>query len=579
MITKKLNYLLAFSLFIFTTLCVLIFSNNIICSNVQAQSLSLYFESAIVTSQKSFKDFTKANLNVYNAFVGQEIVLTIGSVNGISNIELKADDEIIYLDNSNELTGGVVNGNYTTYTKTIKCDSAGEYHITIIGDMGGHLYFDALNLYIYENVESIDIVAKESFISNDEEVEFEFMYNGASELVFDGNINLAISNEVESVEVTSDDFSACPAIISLDSEKLVLDTNLLNSEQTNYKIEVAVGEISTSLDFEVQNLTMPSNIILSANSATYLLSDDIVTYYIYLDKNCKPIISVVDNTNVVELNKYYKVESDRQDYDKVAIELKLNAVTDYTNVLILTESETDYIYKTIGVSVIDEVNSVKVDADKNLYDSNENINFNLIVNGKDDFASNVDWFVNDIQIDKNNADLSLSLEGGTYTIYASIGGVQSNSKTFTVKYSSGNMMFWYILLGVCVVAIIILLLTRKKKGNMSMFASITENIEELIKDINSLEKKYTNKLAVKFYKDITIIKERCWHEYEQNEEQLYGIADRHLQNAYKQMRKILMKKETVEERQEMIALIKNELTSANDALLEYKRICSKASED
>ncbi|MGN1227981.1 MAG: hypothetical protein ACI4TX_05010 [Christensenellales bacterium] len=569
-------------------LLIFIFSlSNVIYSAknyVYAQSANIcYFNSAVISGgsefDKSFKDFTKAELNVYNVFIGQEIEMTVKAKNEVSNLQLKADKEIIYSDDTNAILNGSIEGEETLYNKVIKSDVAGKYNITLIGELGGEVYFDSLTLNVFEDVNSFMVVKGDEYITDNQKVEFEFIYNGVNELLIDDVVSATFTKGVTSIKIDSNDFSGIGAVEDFSSAKLVLDTSLLDSSWLTFKIEFKVKDIVCSIDVEVLDLEKPTNAILSSNSATFNINDEVGIYYLYLNENSKPNINIIDNSNSIKLNKFYKVASDRQGYDKIVLEFGLNNAIDYTNVLFIIDGKDEDIYKSIGVFIVNQVKNIKINADNKVLASDEVLPIKAVVDGKDDYLSKVEWYINDIKIENEESVLNFSKAGGTYTIYAKIGDVQSNSLVFTVKYNSSNIIFWYVVLGVCIVAIIVLFLTRKKKGRINIFGTLTENIDELSSNMRILDNKFSKKLARKIFRDLALVKERCTMSFEENEEQLYGLASKELQKAYKSVRKLAFTNLKEEQRKTIIANVIKDLTNANDALLEYKRICGKSGEN
>ena len=104
-------------------------------------------------------------------------------------------------------------------------------------------------------------------------------------------------------------------------------------------------------------------------------------------------------------------------------------------------------------------------------------------------------------------------------------------------------------------------------------ALLNENIDELIAGVRVLDNKFSVKSAKKFYRNMTIVKERSWHAYEENEEELYKLANASMQIAYKKAKK-LTGRLSEDKRKELINGIIDDLNKANDALLEYKRLCN-----
>ena len=106
-----------------------------------------------------------------------------------------------------------------------------------------------------------------------------------------------------------------------------------------------------------------------------------------------------------------------------------------------------------------------------------------------------------------------------------------------------------------------------------MFGTLNENIDELLASVRVLDNKYSVKSAKKLYRNMALVKERLWHAYEENEEQLYKIANNSMQKTYKDMKKLTVRRDEAE-RKEIIDSIIDELSKANDSLLEYKRLCN-----
>lgn len=571
-------FLCVFALIIAFIFSILHFSGNVESSKVYAQSEKLaYFECGWLADtgrdSKSFKSFTSSNLNVYNVFSNQQIKVIVKVNDKIEKAQLKADDGIV-VDSGKELSDGTALADgFIEYLVVFKATNAGEYNLTLIGEYDSGIYFDSLIINAYNSIDNFSLLIEDDFITDNQNVAVELCYNEHSEMVANDLINFAISLGSEVYNVTREDFSSLSAIKAISNEKIVIDTALIDKSVKDIKITAKIAGKVAETTFSVQDLDLPTTAILSSATITYLLSDEIGLYSIYLNENSKPILEIVDNDNVVEFSGLKKVESDKAGYDKFVLSLNLLNITDYSNVLIKISGQSGVIYKVVGVRVIDKIKTIKLSEQKRVYDNKSGIYVGAIVNGYDDYASSVEWYVNDIKVNQTDSILNFVAKGGTYNVYAQIGDVKSETVSFTVKYSKGNVITWYIILAVCVVAMIVLYFTRKKKGKINMFGTLNENIDELIAGVRVLDNKFSVKGAKKFYRNMTIVKERLWHAYEENEEGLYKLANSSMQIAYKSAKK-LTGRVSEDKRKELINGIIDELNKANDALLEYKRLCN-----
>lgn len=570
--------LCAFALIIAFIFPILHFSGDAESAKVYAQSEKMaYFECGWLADtgrdSKSFKSFTSSNLNVYNVFSNQQIKVIVKVNDKIENAQLKADDGIV-VDSGKELSGGTALADgFIEYLVAFKATNAGEYNLTLIGEFDGGIYFDSLIINAYNSIDNFSLLIEDDFITDNQNVAVELCYNEHNEMVANDLINFAFYFGDEVYNVTREDFSSLSAIKAINNEKIVIDTSLIDKNVKAIKITAKIADKVAETSFSVQDLDLPTTAILSSATITYLLSDEIGLYSIYLNENSKPILEIVDNDSVVELSGLKKVESDKAGYDKVVLSLNLLNITDYSNVLIKISGQSGIIYKVVGVRVIDKIKTIKLSEQKKVYDNKSGIYVGAIVNGYDDYASSVEWYVNDIKVSQTDSILNFVAKGGTYNVYAQIGDVKSETVSFTVKYSKGNVITWYIILAVCVVAMIVLYFTRKKKGKINMFGTLNENIDELLASVRVLDNKFSAKGAKKFYRNMTIVKERLWHAYEENEEELYKLANASMQIAYKSAKK-LTGRVSEDKRKDLINGIIEELNKANDALLEYKRLCN-----
>lgn len=563
---------------LFIVACLVAFTCLLSISATGAQNpINCYFSSAVLKddiSGKSFKDFCQDNFNQYHVFTNQKVELEICFNEHLTDAEIKADSGIVFEDGA-DLGSGVNQGNQIVYKKILTASDAGTYNINVIAKDGTNLHFDSLILVVMDELENLTIVPSDRHITFNQEVEFSFIYNNCKEMIYPSTIGATLTAKDSSVQINSDNYSACPAVQSFTNSSLVLDTSKLEKNYSNFNLNIKVKDIEVELAVSVKDLCEVDNVVLNSNSATFNSKDDFSTYYVYITKNSKPILHIFDESGTIELNDYYKVESDKESFDKLAIVLKVNNVIDFTNVLFEFSNSTGNIYKSLGVCVIDEIQKIELKAKSGVIDYGENVEIVAVVNGKDDYVSNIDWYINDVKKETTGNVYNFSQNGGTYTIYAKIGDVQSGKVICTVKYGLSKMIFWYGVLLLSIIGIVIFMITIKRHGNMSPFGTLYENIEEIIQDVKELKLKYTGKLSRKVFRNLAILKERCYKEWESNEEHLYAQASKALQIAYKSARRLIMKKLNHTQKIEVLDKILEELNVANDALLEFKRVCSK----
>lgn len=523
---------------------------------------------------KTFKSFTSSNLNVYNAFINQQIKINVIVSDDLQNISIRADDGIIFSNGDAVLIDGHPLGNgFIDYAFNFRVESSGEYNLSIVGEKDDKFYFDTLIINAFDSIDTFSLIINDDFVTDNQTVEIEFLYNEKEEMQSNDVINLSIFDGTQNYKITSADYSSFSAVKSFSGKGIVLDTSLFEKGVKDVKINAKIAEKTAEMSFEVQDLDLPTNAIMQSSSITYLLSDEVGLFSFYLNKNSKPNLEVFDNDNVVSLGGLKKVESDKVDFDKFEIKLNLLNVTEYSNILFKIEGKDEAIFKVLGVRIISEVKSIKISELKKVYDNKAGVKIEAVVNGYDDYFSSIEWYVNDVKQEQSSCVFNFSPKGGTYSIYAQVGAVKSDVETFTVKYSKVNVFVWYIILAVCVVAMIVLYVTRKKKGKISMFGTLNENIDELLAGVRVLDNKYSIKGAKKLYRNMAIVKERLWHAYEENEEQLYKIANNSMQKAYKDMKKLTVRRDEAD-RKEIINRLIDELNKSNDSLLEYKRLCN-----
>ena len=564
-------------------LCAIItFSLCLVGGNVKSvfadETNYCYFNTAFSDDDgidgKTFCDFTKSSANNYTAFEEQVVNLTIVAKTSVTGLHLEADSEVLFVDNSALLENGVAEDDCYVYSKQIKCNSVGKFNITVIGKVGAKIYFDRLTLNVTQAVESLKIVPNDNFITTNQDVEFAFVYNNIPQLYYGGEITVKFRNKTETIEVSSADYSTFSAVKSLNANELVLDTSKLSADWYNFELTAVVNGESAICDVNIQEYTKPKNVVLYAPSATYNLKDGTANLYFYIDKGAKPSLELIDYSESVGLTKVEKIKSDREDFDKIALTLDLIKLIDNTNILLIVDGENGDIYRSFGVSIIREITSVEISTNKTIFKNKEKVVFKASVNGRDDYASKVNWFVKDVEVSDTSSEYNLISNGGTFNVYAVVDGVKSESLTVIVKYSGTKQLVWYIILGVSIIGIIIMVLTRKKRAEFDIYKSLSENISDLSAEVKLLEQKFTRKKCMKLLRSLTIVKERCWQDYLENGEQLYKIASTNLDKATKIIKKITFSKNKKENIQNSLNKAIEHLDTASDALLEYKRICA-----
>lgn len=443
-----------------------------------------------------------ATRKAYDTMEGNVLHLRVYSTvpqDDASGLYLPMDSHISFIDDTDRFTLTGRSGAYYCYEKAVRVTAAGSFELAV-ASVNQTLYsglYDTVEIRAYPSVETLGIYA-ESDAGDPSVTHFFVTANGsdtalitADTLGFNSTDNewkIVTAENTEKVlfdDTAYNGYTFAPQITSLSitagAEAQVNPTTI-----RLYYLGLVNGKLFTvgPYLFPASATTYSSTFELGRTSVDVLDTDGSVSFPIYVEAGRRPELTISDAQNRTSLAGMQQTDSDQDGMDCYTVTVNLEDTAADFDLLVgnrWSVNQIAYNYRTLRLHFLHGVTSLSVTAGQT---GNYHVDYAAAVNGNNSLDTGaINWYLNGVLQSEHGTALSRTYQqGGTYAVYAELGGMQSNTVTSTIIYSDAQAVLWYLAgLGVLALAVLLALRRRRWTGKQQD-ARMKRQLEHLLQE-------------------------------------------------------------------------------------------------
>lgn len=339
--------------------------------------------------------------------------------------------------------------------------------------------FDSLNLNIYDSIDTLELVTVNPIGFLNKTLIFNLRINNQENLYVPDLYMYYIDKNGDRIELINN-FSKENCFT------VTVDANLMEQERVDFYL---TNDTITSLPLTIlmTEVTYLEYVDIIDTDLTYCVLDDVVNFYARVPLNSNPDFVLIDNTNTVRLDSYSVIHTDEA-YDMVAFKIKLLS-TGSTECLLGflsygSKLNTNYTYKRIQLSVIEDVASLSFDQPIKDIEYGDTVLFSPLINDQQNISCSIHWYL-DNELIYTGPSLNYAFyNSGNHVLRMEYNELSSEINLY-VAYSTNESIIWYVIfvvvLAIGLIAIILFL--RKKKAPLSRIERKSIEIQNELKKL------------------------------------------------------------------------------------------------
>lgn len=435
----------------------------------------------------------------YATMTGNILRLTLYSTvaeDASSWFYLPMDSHISYIDGTDRFAMTGRSGRYYCYEKGVRVTAGGDFSLTA-ANSNGTLYsglYDTVSVHAYDTIETLDFFAEQN-AGDASQTDFFVAANGSpTALLTPDTLGFnATDNEWKIVtpDGTERVLFSDTAYAGYAFDPRTISLTITAGEQADadagiqvYYLGLINGRLFTvgPYAYPASASTYSRTFVLAHSEADVLAAENTVTVYAYIEAGRRPDLTVTEANGLVSLGGVETVESDREGLDRLAVTLNVLDTANDLDVLIgnrWSSSETAYNYRTLRLRFLHQVQSVNVTAAPSGY---YRVVYSAAVNGQQELDTRaVNWYINGVLQPEHGLTLDHTYnEGGSYAVYAELGGVSSNTVTNTIIFADWQATLWYTALVVAIAAAVLYLLRSHRLRGARRDSVIRARLQHLL---------------------------------------------------------------------------------------------------
>ncbi len=447
-------------------------------------------------------------------------------VGGVVAIDVESDSELNYY-NYDGVTTSLVSTSGNVHTVTITSNQPMQTQV-IFENSGGYSF---VNVEFVENaIENVSIIAP-FMVSNAQNSTFKLLFNDNPMLKYVGQVDYSLSiNGGDRIDL----ISGGEYVENLNSREITLDFSAF-TEDTNVTLYAKIGEVESFCDFTVQNRPLSAVFLVDSSSVGYMDGSSSVVVNVSISANSLADFTVMDDFIRLESVQFV---GQADGLDTYALTLDISYVDTPNLVIISGQTAQGQVLRGVNLHNLSTITSFEITTEKDTYSPNETIVVTAVVDGEETLSGNIVWYVNGIEYSQG-ATLSLQRsEGGSFTIYAMINDIQSNTLTLNITYQSVELIIWYCVLALTIVVLVGLIIFKKKKKNYYMSTSLLERARKIIPRYETHINNYNKRQFKKLIYDLAMLRDDTYANFTDTKDFCFERAGRGFAGATSAMRAI-----------------------------------------
>ncbi len=449
----------------------------------------------------------------FTAFVGATVVFNVTS------------DTNLLASNYDGLSPNVVNIKDNLYSVSISSDKVIDTQIILKNDSG----YCVGNVNFIDKIDKVGLTAP-IMVDRNYDNTFVVNYNDDDELKYVGEVEYILTINNQEYTLSSDS----PFVKSINSNEIVLNFNSLNQDINQGSLSIRVQELEANVNFEIQDLPLSDVFLLESNELNYLPNTSQVVVNARITKESFADFAVLDDfASIVGVQLI-----DRGDYDTYAITIDISNKLD-NNYLVLSNNTTSgEVLRGVHLKSVTTVTNFEIISEKTNFSPNETITVSAIINNEESLSGNIDWYVNGIKYSTGSNLVLTRSEGGSFTVYAMLNDVQSNTLTLNISYRGGELIIWYVVFVLALLILIGLFIFKKKKKNFYVSSSLIERARKIVPRYESNINNYNRRQFRNLIYDVAVLKDDTYHNFSDTKDFCFERAGRALSSVKNALNKI-----------------------------------------
>lgn len=361
--------------------------------------------------------------------------------------------------------------------------------------------FDSLNLNIYDSIQSLELVTVNPIGFLNKTLIFNLKINNQENLYAPDLYMYYIDKNGDRIELINN-FSKENCFT------VTIDANLMEQESVDFYL---TNDTITSLPLSISmtEVTYLEYVDVIDSDLTYCVLDDVVNFYARIPLNSNPDFVLIDKTDTVRLDSYSVIHTDEA-YDMVCFKIKLLS-TGSTECLLGflsygSKLNTNYTYKRIKLSVIEDVASLAFDQPIENIEYGDTVLYSPLINDQQNISCSINWYLDNELIYTGPSLNYVFYSSGNHVLRMEYNGLSSEINLY-VAYSTNESIIWYVIF-VIVLAIgliALILFFRKKKAPLSKIERESIEIQNELKKLLETDDKRS---VASIIKKITIFENK-----------------------------------------------------------------------
>ncbi len=440
----------------------------------------------------------------YETMTGNVLRITLYSTvpeDAASAFYLPMDSHITYIDGTDRFAMTGRSGSYYCYEKALRVTAGGEFSLTV-ANTNGTLYsglYDTVTVRAFDTIDTLGFFAEQSAGSADV-TNFFVTANGSPTALLtpdtlgfnatDNEWKIVTAENVERVlfsDTVYEGYTFDPQTISL---AITAGAGAAPTIQVYY-LGLINGRLFTvgPYAYPASANTYSSTFTLAREQVDMLATENTVTVYAYIEAGRHPDLTVTEASGLVSLAGVQVVESDRAGMDRLSITLSVHDTAKDLDVLIgnrWSSNEIAYNYRTLRLNFLRDIQSVNLTAEQK---GHYNVVYTVTVNGQQELDTTaVNWYINGALQPEHGLVLDRTYnEGGSYAVYAELGGRQSNTVSNTIIFADWQATLWYTVLLAVLAGAALYLMRRRRLHGARMDLFIRERLQRLLAQAEGLQ--------------------------------------------------------------------------------------------